>query len=376
MKLSVEVGGGFPPDDGITAFWRTNQWHPHGDMDYVKDEYQNRQDDFGLNLIVIRDGHEVIACSIGKIQKLPLNLRFGYRLFKGPSLNTLVVHRSGFIGNWEQASWELLLERWQEFMASGLVDMVSLRGIPLDSPLHRIVACKVPLFRQDYFQTIQEYWLLRQLDSFAGFARSHPQLSKTFRKQRNRLARLFGDKVAIRCYRNLAEMAVMLQDSEEVGKKTWQRKHGAPSFLADDERWKYEFYFSRGWGRAYVLYLDQMPVAFQHGNTYQGVFHAVCTGYDPSYRNLGVGAFLLMNVIKDLCGEADIHMVDFNVGNAEDKKQYCDNCFQVSDINLYGPGRRLWFPAALHLASQGGHELAKGIAHRLGCYRSLRKQLR
>jgi len=363
-------------DDSLVDFWRRNQWHPRGDLEYVRYEFEKGTGKQHLDLTVIRNRSEILACAMGRIEKLPLSLQFGYRFFHGPTFNSLVVHKSGLIGNWSQPLCELLADRWQELFSSGSIDVLWLRGIPLDSPLHGITSSKVPLHRRDHFPTVQEYWLLTQLDSFESFLSNHRNLKKTYRKHGNRLDRLFAGKMEMRCYRHPDELALMLRDSEEVGIITWQRKHGAPSFLDDEERGKFEFYFSRGWCRSYILYLEGNPVAFQHGIVYQGVFYALTTGYDPAYRRLGIGGYLLMNVIRDLCRDVNIHSMDFNVGNDEDKKQYCDSSFKVADIHLFGPGMRLWAVILLRLAAQGGHHLAKRLAQRFGAYGSLRTRLR
>jgi CelD/BcsL family acetyltransferase involved in cellulose biosynthesis len=99
-------------------------------------------------------------------------------------------------------------------------------------------------------------------------------------------------------------------------------------------------------------------------------------GYDPSYRNLSVGTFLLLHVIKEFCGNSNILSLDFNAGNDEAKRQYCDSSFKVSAIQLFGPGLRLWFPISLHLAAQGSHQLAKAISHRIRSYHPIRARWR
>lgn len=363
-------------DGCVVDFWKRHQWHPSGDLDYVTSEYAIGKATWTPYVMVLKDQREVIACVFGKIQKLPLKLQFGYKVLSGPPLTTLLVHRSGFIGNWQEPLYEFVQTKWLKILASGEIDALLLRVIPLDSPLQHSAVADVPFLLKDHFKIVQEYWLLTQLQSFKDFLQQHPNLRKHFRYYGNRLNRVFSDKVEIITYHEPDQLERMLQDSEEIGRKTWQRKLGGATFLEDEERSRYEFYFAKGWCRGYILYLDHIPVAFVHGISYGDVFHVLRLGYDPSYRSLSVGTYLLMDVIKEFCVNVNIRTLDFNAGNSEAKRQYCDNCIVVSDIHVFAPRSRLWIPILLRLAAQGSHQFAKTLSHRMGFYQSIRKYWR
>jgi len=68
--------------------------------------------------------------------------------------------------------------------------------------------------------------------------------------------------------------------------------------------------------------------------------------------------------------------MEFSVGNSEDKRRYCDSSFELANIHLIGPARRLWPPVVLRFLAQGTNHLAKTISRRLGSYHSLRRHLR
>lgn len=377
MSLELHVHHDFQElDENLIAFWRMQQKHPYGDLDYANWEYANRREEWIPHILSIRDQGEIVSCAFGKIQKLPVKLQFGYKVLRGPSLRTLVVHRSGFIGNWNEFLYSFLHQQLRDMLSSGAIDALLLRMIPLESPLYHIVQRGIPFLQRNQFPIVQEYWLLKQPPSFSEFLKCHPNLKKHYKYYRNRLNRAFSNKVEVHCYCSPDEMERMLRDSEEIGRKTWQRRLGDASFLADMERSRYRFYFGKGWCRGYVLYLDQVPAALVHGIAYRDAFYVLKLGYDPSYRNLSVGTFLLLHVIKELCGNANIRTLDFNAGNDEAKRQYCDSSFKVSAIQLFGPGLRLWIPILLHLAAQGSHQLAKAISHRMRSYHAIRARWR
>lgn len=376
VKLTAKSYLDFELDLDVTSFWKSHQWHPYADMDYMRHEYKSAVDPWRSCVIAVRKEGVVLACAIGKIQSMPIKLQFGYKVLNGPPLLTLVFHRSGFVGSWDAAALQFLMQELHELLMSRMIDTLLLRMISLDSPLHGISRSMVPFLRRDHFPIIQEYWTTTRLDSFESFLSAHPNIKKNLNRYVNRIDRVFGDRVQIKCYRDPKEMQLMLEHSEKVGRKTWQRKLGAPSFLTDGEESRYAFHFHEGWARAYVLYLDGAPVAFKHGIVYQGVFYVGSMGYDPAYQNLRFGTYLRTNVIRDLCADPEIHAMDYSVGNTEAKRQYCDTFFKVSDIHLFGPRIGLSIQNSLHLLVQGGHQLAKHLLHESGWYQSIRQRWR
>ena len=60
----------------------------------------------------------------------------------------------------------------------------------------------------------------------------------------------------------------------------------------------------RGWFRAYVLYLDDEPIAFWQGHAYRGVvLDRRARASTPRTRDLRVGNYVLFKLIADLCAD-------------------------------------------------------------------------
>lgn len=376
MELSAKTYTGFELEDEIINFWETHQWHPYGDLDFLRHEWGQTPASWTPWVAVIVDRKKIRAIAVGKIQQLPLKLQFGYKVVKGPSLTTLIIHKSGFIGQWDEVVFQLLMAQLRNLMNTGTVDALLLRMIPLDSPLHGVARSQIPFFQRDHFPIIQDCWVLNQLDSFEAFLGARRTLKRNFRTYGNRLARAFPNRVQIKCYRNPDDLELLLRDSEEVGQKTWQRRLGEPSFLDPEERSKYKFHLNHGWCRGYVLYLDGIPAAYRHGIIYKDVFYVGSTGYDPFFRHLGPGTYLLLHVIKEFCGTQRARLLDFNVGNAEDKRQFCNLSHPVAHIYIFAPATSLLALNALRFMTQGTHQLTKSLLQRLGWYHAIRRQWR
>ena len=65
----------------------------------------------------------------------------------------------------------------------------------------------------------------------------------------------------------------------------------------------------RGWGRFFGVRLGDKMIAGMYGFAYEGTFSDYCVGFDPAYRNLGVGSVLRGHMIER--GMADGLETDF-----------------------------------------------------------------
>lgn len=79
-----------------------------------------------------------------------------------------------------------------------------------------------------------------------------------------------------------------------------------------------------------------MPRAFWHGTLNRRIFYTGPTGYDPEYRDLRLGSYVLAKMAEHLCGQAD--WLDFGLGDAEFMRHFGDQSWE-EDAPLAGrPG--------------------------------------
>ena len=93
----------------------------------------------------------------------------------------------------------------------------------------------------------------------------------------------------------------------------------------------------RGWFRAYVLYLDDEPIAFWQGQAYNGVFSTGVPGFDPAYAEHRVGNYVLFKLIADLCADESIDTLDYGFGDAEYKRRFGTRSWEEQDVHLFAP---------------------------------------
>ena len=113
----------------------------------------------------------------------------------------------------------------------------------------------------------------------------------------------------------------------------------------------------RGWFRAYVLYLDDEPVAFWQGQAYNGVFSTGVPGFDPAYADHRVGNYVLFKLIADLCADESIETLDYGFGDAEYKRRF-------GTPQLGGAGRAPLRPVGQGLPDERDSQRAAGDGRR------------
>lgn len=94
----------------------------------------------------------------------------------------------------------------------------------------------------------------------------------------------------------------------------------------------------KGWLRAYLLYVEDHPVAFWIGMVYNESFASEYLGYDPKFRQFSPGMFLIMRVIEGFCsrmGNDVVKELDFGLGDAEYKAALCSKKWLEAKVYIF-----------------------------------------
>ena len=97
---------------------------------------------------------------------------------------------------------------------------------------------------------------------------------------------------------------------------------------------------SQGWLRSWLLYIDEVPVAFWFGYAYEGAFWSFANAFRPEYAHLRIGQYLQMEGLECLCADPDIHWLDWGTGDAEYKRRFGDLAVTEADVVLYAASLR------------------------------------
>ena len=122
----------------------------------------------------------------------------------------------------------------------------------------------------------------------------------------------------------------------------------------------------RGWFRAWVLTIDDRPVAFWQGNVLDGVYYSSSTGYDPAFAKQGVGTYAQIRMYQDLIADPGVSILDFGWGDAAYKARFGNDEWEEQDLLVFAGSMR---GLRLGLTSTGiaaADHAARWIARRAG----------
>ena len=140
------------------------------------------------------------------------------------------------------------------------------------------------------------------------------------------------------------ELPQLVADSRAVYEKTYQ--HGLHTGLVDDEIDE----ALRRLAASARLRLSSSTSTACRGPSGTEISTAAsssygATGYDPEYRDLRLGTYVLSRMAEYLCGQAD--WIDFGLGDAEYKRHFGDESWDEEDVLLFARRPR---PIAVNLS--------------------------
>lgn len=91
----------------------------------------------------------------------------------------------------------------------------------------------------------------------------------------------------------------------------------------------------------YLLYHEDVPIAFQVGYRFKDTYYTHDTGYDPAWRDYSPGNKLDLVILKDLIEqEPEVHWVDFLYGDSFNKARFSNAERRERHFYLFAP--TLW----------------------------------
>ena len=347
------------------------------DLDFVLAYVENTPGVHRPHAVVLSDENGPVALVSGRIEDAPLPARLGPKTVLNPTVRSLTVTYGGFMGQVDGTTTPQLLAALQESVEPGEIDIIRMRMLDLDSPVRTAAIEGSPFLRREHFSAQMPHLRTQisvSLDEF--FARRSRRRRDSVRRYVKRLEKTYGDGARIEIFRTRDQIDRLFADSELIHRETYQHVLGVGFSDEKVQRALTELAMDRGWFRGYILYLNDAPAAFWHGNAYKGVFGIGATGFDPAFADARPGTYLLMRAVEDLAADGSVETLDFGFGDAEYKRHFGDECRPEEDVVLVERRAR---PLALNLARtglQGTTKVARGAVERVGGLGRLRRRRR
>jgi hypothetical protein len=240
------------------------------------------------------------------------------------------------MGNMSKEILHAVIKNFLEQLRFEKIDLVFFYGLPADSEICALLKTERPFFVRDNFPWI---YMHRRISLPNSFSEYYSSLSKNtrsnIRKYGNRILKKYGNQLSIICLRRPDDIDKITKDTELIAAKTYQRGLGV-GFSGHKDRERLLFMLNKGWFRAYILYINRMPVAFWHGLYYKNIFLTQSTGYDPAYKYYHPGNYLLMKIVEQSCTN-NTKYIDFARGDAEYKRRYGNQAWKECSFYIFAP---------------------------------------
>jgi hypothetical protein len=265
-----------------------------------------------------RDG-TVDALAVGNVRTRTLPCKVGRKAVYSPRARTLSVVEDGFLGCIDDESAAGLVSEFVAAVDRGEADLCYLLHVPSTSPIRAAVRARVGGVRRAHGTVLEQRWSRDLPPSYEGFlATLSSQMRKGMRQTRRRLERSVATS-HVRTFLAPDDVDEFLHDAEVVARRSYQWKLGVGFSPTDLTRWSIAEAARRNLLRAWVLYADSHPIAFEWGVAYNATFRWVAGGFDPAYAEHRPGMYLIGRAIEALCADPSVARIDFGLGSGEYK---------------------------------------------------------
>lgn len=323
--------------EDIRGIWMSWQCHPNSDIDFYLAILGSRPEILQPHIIVVYREGRPDAMLIGRIQHAAIDLKIGYKSFFRTQVRQLNFIYGGLLGNASSDNARLLVNEVNNSLRRGEAEVAFFNNVRADSPMYYFSRRLPSFLSRDHFPTLQTHRSIRLPISGEEFYRGlAPKVRKNRRSEAQKLLRDYAGDVRVSCYHEVSQLGRMIQEAEQIAKKSYQRALGAGFVDNAAMRQRLHLEAAKGWLRAYVLYVAGRPCAFIIGTLYGGTFYNAFMGYESSFGRYSPGTYLLLKIIEGLCNEG-VKEMDFGFGDAW-YKQHFGNCeWQERSVYVFPP---------------------------------------
>lgn len=308
------------------------------DIDHFITIATNLEETIRPHIILLKYKDEPTSLIVGRIDSLPLTSTIGYKVIYRPIVRSLSIILGGVLICNQEIICSILVNELLNSLKNRDVDIISFHLLPIQSEMIKFIKkSNLPFILRQYSKP-NTHWQMnipKTMEEFyASKSKNH---RKSFRYYSNKIKKDFSDQINIKYYKNENEIDILLNDIEEVEKKTYQRglQLDSKQYKANLTKMRIKLAARKNWLRSYIMYINNIPCAFQLGYNYYGYFFLSSTGYDPKFKKYSLGIFLFLEIIKEFCEDENINTWDFGRGDADYKRSFGTTSWQEVDVRLF-----------------------------------------
>jgi len=339
----VVVARDFEQIEAIRELWQKMQYlqpdpAPNSDINGYLAVLSAQKDEMQPYVMLFVREKVPVGMVIGRIEMRQLRCRIGYKVVYKPLLRSLTIVYGGILGEQNEAFCAKIIAELQLILRSGEVDMVHLSLLQTDSLLFRMARKRTNLLCRDYVSVVCPHWQTQIPDTmevfYKGLSTHRRRYVKYYTKK---LQKECLGQLKLACYREEDDLDYIIETAAKISSSTYKDALGV-GFVDDPvTRSLLQQAAKDGSLRAYVLYANSEPCAFEYGVKYGETFFAQYMGFDPKWKAASPGTVLWIKVIEDLSGDAEVHLLDYGFGHTAYKERFGQKKWLEASASIFAP---------------------------------------
>jgi len=345
--------------------WEGMQIHPISDIDHYLNVLGTRTNVIRPHVILVVHNERPVTLAVGRIEKIPFDLKFGYKKICSPTARSFTIVYGGLLGDLSKEHCALLYDEFMKLMNNRQVDLIRLNNLDVNSNMYHLVTTRPGILSKDHFAITNTHWRMSAPESVEMFLKSRSRKHRYWLQRLERvLEKDHPKEVKYINYVSDSELSKLFADAESIAKKTYQRGLQVGFSDSKETRSVLTPIAKKGFLRGYFIYIKNEPCAFWMGQQYENTFTLLYTGYDPALRKYELGTILFVKMLEDLCSLGNIKLIDFGFGEAPYKSRFGDHNWQEATIHIFSSNIGGLKINTLRMLTIGGYRLSVGLLKR------------
>jgi Acetyltransferase (GNAT) domain len=338
VEVAVKVARTREEVLALRPIWEKLQAHPNTDLDFYLEAIDSLGGVLRPHVLLLKREGIPQSILVGRIDDVWLESRIGYKVIHRSRIRRLTILHGGLLGDFRFSNATALMQTLVSELTCGEADAVWFNCLRSDSPMYEAAKNSSGALFADHFQERGLHWRAHLSASYPKFLSGLTSKTRNNRlRHSNRLLHAHGSSLEVKCLQTPNDLDQILNETEQVASQTYHRSLGVGFAKNTETERLIKLALAQGWFRCYFLYLNAKPCAFWHGMLYRSTFFTGNTGTDPTYREFGLGTYLLMKIFEDLCTMGGVEGVDFGLGDAQYKRELCDENWAESSLYVFAP---------------------------------------
>ena len=346
------------------------------DPDFFFHVFEARHKNTSPHIVLFKKGNKPLALLVGAGLKYNVPCWLGYLNIKTPALRCLDIENGGLITDGSEEAQNILTDYLDSLLKNKQIDLLLADHLSSLDPFWDVVSKGLYSNKKAIYREGIE-WIdqLRDIETGEVIDKHKHRTRVNFRRKDKKLLKFFNEEVKLKEFTSVNEAKIFLTKAAFIGKKSYQHALGVD--VKNDLQWRQllESFSEGNYFRGYILCAQNNPIAYAFGLAYKDIFYLYATAYDPQYRKIGPGGYLVRRLIEKMTID-NFNYLHFGYGDADFKQLYGTDSHKEATFRIYGKTKRAKYSKLVDLVTTQTTEEFSKLMDSLGLLNMVKRSWR